>query len=64
MIAITPDLEDSLTRDKLTQYAQEIMLKQSIGFDIAKFISEIIPGEKGDASVSKFAGREDLKKVF
>ena len=64
LVGLTFDLEESLTRDKIIKVASEIIQRQSAGLDIARFISESLPGEKGDAAVSKFAGREDLKVVF
>jgi len=64
LVSLTYDLEESLTRDKIIKAASEIIQRQSSGLDIARFISESLPGEKGDAAVSKFAGREDLKIVF
>ena len=64
MVGLTYDIEESLTRDKIIKVASLIIHRQSAGLNIAKFISESFPGEKGDAAVSKFAGREDLKVVF
>ena len=64
IVGLTYDFEESLTRDKIIKVASEIIQRQSAGLDIARFISESLPGEKGDAAVSKFAGREDLKVVF
>jgi hypothetical protein len=64
LVGLTYDLEESLTRDNIIKVASEIIQRQSAGLDIARFISENLPGEKGDAAVSKFAGREDLKVVF
>jgi hypothetical protein len=64
LVGLTFEIEESLTRDKIIKVASEIIQRQSAGLDIARFISESLPGEKGDAAVSKFAGREDLKVVF
>jgi hypothetical protein len=64
LVGLTFDIEESLTRDKIIKVAAEIIQRQSSALDIARFILESLPGEKGDAAVSKFAGREDLKIVF
>lgn len=64
MVGLTFDMEDYITRDKIIKVASEIIQRQSAALDIAKFISESLTGEKGDAAVSKFAGREDLKVAF
>jgi hypothetical protein len=44
--------------------ALQIITRKAETLDVAQFISEMIPGEKGDAAVSKFAGRDELKRVF